>query len=191
MISLCPKYILVAGLQVVPLPPSFPLQIHRSTLELVEPSIAPSTIIVLKTTEIPLVLRAQGHPLVSAVPVSPSKPSIAHQNLSPLTANEYRDSASGWDSMAGVDSRAWGDLSTLELVEPSIAPSTITDIKTAGIPLNLRTQESPGASLNAWGIGESSLVSLVRLESGAIYRLVVNSLGSGVDQVYSPFPYLP
>jgi hypothetical protein len=46
--------------------------------------------------------------------------------------------------------RAWGDRSVLELVKPSIAPSTINDIKTTGIPLFLRAQESPGASLNAW-----------------------------------------
>jgi hypothetical protein len=50
----------VAGLQVIPLPPSFPLQIHRSALVSVKPSIAPSNIIDIKTTEFPLVLRAQG-----------------------------------------------------------------------------------------------------------------------------------
>jgi hypothetical protein len=49
----------VAGLQVVPLPPSFPLQIHRSALASVEPSIALSTITNIKTTEVPLVLRAR------------------------------------------------------------------------------------------------------------------------------------
>jgi hypothetical protein len=51
----------VAGLQVIPLPPSFPLQIHRSALELVKPSIAPSTINDIKTAEVPLVLRPQGN----------------------------------------------------------------------------------------------------------------------------------
>jgi hypothetical protein len=50
----------VAGLQVIPLPPSFPLQIHRSTLDLVEPSIAPSTINSLKAAEVRLNLRIQG-----------------------------------------------------------------------------------------------------------------------------------
>jgi hypothetical protein len=43
----------VAGLQVIPLPPSFPLQIHRSALASVEPSIAPSTINDIKTTGVP------------------------------------------------------------------------------------------------------------------------------------------
>jgi hypothetical protein len=52
----------VAGLQVIPLPPSFPLQIHRSALASVEPSIAPSNINDSKTTEFPLNLRAQGIP---------------------------------------------------------------------------------------------------------------------------------
>jgi hypothetical protein len=41
---------------------------------------------------------------------------------------------------------------TLVLVKPSIAPSTINDIKTTGVPLVLRAQGIPGASLNTWGI---------------------------------------
>jgi hypothetical protein len=109
----------VAGLQVIPLPPLFPLQIHRSTLELVQLSIAPSTINDIKTTEVPWFLvpkvilwfhRCQRlHQLLGSL----------NNNPVTLTANECRDS-------------------------------------TTEVPLNLRTQESPGASLNAWGIGESS-----------------------------------
>jgi hypothetical protein len=57
--------------------------------------------------------------------------------------------------MAGVDSRAWGDRSALELVKLSITPSTITDIKTTEFPLVLRPQGISGASLNAWVLGGS------------------------------------
>jgi hypothetical protein len=66
--------------------------------------------------------------------------------------------------MTGVESRAWGDRSTLVLVEPSIASSTINVPKTTKVPLNLRTQGSSGASLNAWGFG-------------SISGLVLNSMG--------------
>jgi hypothetical protein len=66
----------VAGLQVVPLPPSFPLQIHRSALKLVEPSISPSNINDIKTHWNPWGLRVQGHPLNSLVPESPTTPMV-------------------------------------------------------------------------------------------------------------------
>jgi hypothetical protein len=95
----------VAGLQVVPLPPSFPLQIHRSALKLVEPSIAPSSINDLKTTEVPLVLRVQGSPLVSMVPVSPPDPMVIAETVASQTAYRYRDFTSDWSSRAAIDSR--------------------------------------------------------------------------------------
>jgi hypothetical protein len=44
--------------------------------------------------------------------------------------------------------------SALELVKPSIAPSTINDIKTTGVPLVPRAQGISGASLNAWALVE-------------------------------------
>jgi hypothetical protein len=54
--------------------------------------------------------------------------------------------------MVGVDYRGWGDRSALESVEPSIAPSTITNIKTTEFPLVLRAQGISGTSLSALGI---------------------------------------
>jgi hypothetical protein len=65
--------------------------------------------------------------------------------------------------MAAVESRGGGDRSALALMTPSSAPSTINDIKTTGIPLNLRAQGISGASLNAWGVGGNSLGSVVSL----------------------------
>jgi hypothetical protein len=50
-------------------------------LVLVEPSIAPSIINDIKTTEVPMLLRAQGHPLVPSLPVSPPNPSITPSTI--------------------------------------------------------------------------------------------------------------
>jgi hypothetical protein len=47
--------------------------------------------------------------------------------------------------MAGVDSRGWGERSALELVKPSITPSTINDLKTTEIPSVLRAKVFPSA----------------------------------------------
>jgi hypothetical protein len=63
----------------------------RSALVLVEPSIAPITINDIKTTEVHMNLRAQGHPLVSMVPVSPPDPMVIAETVASQTAYRYRD----------------------------------------------------------------------------------------------------
>jgi hypothetical protein len=59
-----------------------------------------------------------------------------------LTANELRDSIGDCDSMVGLEFRGVGN--RLSSVEPSIAPSTITNIKTTEVPLVLRARVFEG-----------------------------------------------
>jgi hypothetical protein len=77
---------------------------------------------------------------------SQPNPSIITKNPASLTANDFKTppvtGIPGESVIRGV----------LVLVESSIAPSTIIDIKTAEVSLNLRVQGISGASLNAWGL---------------------------------------
>jgi hypothetical protein len=60
-----------------------------------------------------------------------------------------------WDSRGGVDSMGWVDRSTLASTNPSIAPSSINDIKTTEVPLILRVRVLWGIieGKESWGLG--------------------------------------
>jgi hypothetical protein len=62
-----------------------------------------------QTTEIPWFFVPKIYPLVSSLPASPSIPMIITKTTASLTADKFRDSINGCDSMAGVKSGGFGD----------------------------------------------------------------------------------
>jgi hypothetical protein len=96
----------VAGLQVVPLPPSFPLQIHRSALASVEPSIAPTSINDIKAIEVPWFLASK---VILWFHRCQRLLRSLTETTASLTADECNGTNSDWNSMGSLESGGFGE----------------------------------------------------------------------------------